>query len=167
MTKTIIYMHRPQVHQKEIPSIRWHVNKKGACRHGSDCAHFVSWNCSSLSQICTISQLGFFAFQRVHSSAQQREQRLRMRSLEFRHASAAFRLCGHYRGRHIALRMNSSMIGTSRADFLSSCGKSSSNASNKPLESMTSALRIVVSWIFYADHMRHHGCERSTRSSLR
>ena len=40
--------------------------------------------------------------------------------LNFVMASAAFRLCGHHRGRHIALRMNSSMIGTSRADFWSS-----------------------------------------------
>ena len=60
--------------------------------------------------------------------------------LNFVMASAAFRLCGHHRGRHIALRINSSMIGTSRADFRSSCGKSLSNASNKPLESMTSVL---------------------------
>ena len=60
--------------------------------------------------------------------------------LNFAMASAAFRLCGHHRGRHIALRINSSMIGTSRADFRSSCGKSLSNASNKPLESVTSVL---------------------------
>ena len=40
--------------------------------------------------------------------------------LNFVMASAAFRLCGHHRGRHIALRMNSSMIFTSRADFRSS-----------------------------------------------
>ena len=60
--------------------------------------------------------------------------------LNFVMASAAFRLCGHHRGRHIALRINSSMIGTSRADVRSSCGKSLSNASNKPLESMTSVL---------------------------
>ena len=60
--------------------------------------------------------------------------------LNFVMASAAFRLCGHHRGRHIALRINSSMIGTSRADFRSSCGKSLSNASDEPLESMTSVL---------------------------
>ena len=60
--------------------------------------------------------------------------------LNFVMASAAFRLCGHHRGRHIALRINSSMIGTSRGDFRSSWGKSLSNASNKPLESMTSVL---------------------------
>ena len=63
-------------------------------------------------------------------------------------ASAAFRLCGHHRGRHIALRINSSMIGTSSADFRSSCGKCT--------------LRIFVGWIFVSDHMRHHGFERST-----
>ena len=40
--------------------------------------------------------------------------------LNFVMASAAFRLCGHHRGRHIALRINSSIIGTSRADFRSS-----------------------------------------------
>ena len=43
--------------------------------------------------------------------------------LNFVMASAAFRLCGHHRRRHITLRINSSMIGTSSADFRSSCGK--------------------------------------------
>ena len=85
VTNTIIYTAPPSDTPERDPSIRWHVNKKRAFRHGSDCAHFVSWYCSSLSQICTISQLGFFAFQRVHSSAQQREQRFRVRSLELRH----------------------------------------------------------------------------------
>ena len=146
------------------PSIRWHVNKKGAFRHGSDGAHFVLWDRSSLSQICTISQLGFFAFQRVHSRAQQIEQRFRnVLFFNFVMASAAFRLCGHRRGRHIARRMNSSMIGTSRADFRSSCGKSLSNASNKPFGIHDKCtLRIIVGWIFVSDHMRHRGFERST-----
>ena len=79
VTKTIIYMAPPSGTPERDPSIRWHMNKKGAFRHGSDGTHFVSWYCSSLSQICTISQLGFFAFQHVHSSAQQNEQRFRMR----------------------------------------------------------------------------------------
>ena len=88
--------------------------------------------------------------------------------LNFVMASAAFRLCGHHRGRHIALRINSSMIGTSRADFRSSCGKSLSNASNKTFGIHDECtLRIIVGWIFVSDHMRHHGFERSTSSSLR
>ena len=88
--------------------------------------------------------------------------------LNFVMASAAFRLCGHHRGRHIALRMNSSMIGTSRADFRSSWCRSLSNASKKPFGIHDKcALRIVVGWIFVADFMRHHGFEMSTRSPLR
>ena len=83
--------------------------------------------------------------------------------LNFVMAPAAFRLCGHHRSRHIALRINSSMIGTSRADFRSSCGKSLSNASNKPFGIHDKCTpRIIVDWIFVSDHMRHHGFERST-----
>ena len=88
--------------------------------------------------------------------------------LNFVMASAAFRLCGHHRGRHIALRINSSMIGTSRADFRSSWCKSLSNASNKRFGIHDKcALKFVVGWIFVPDHMRRHCFERSTRSSLR
>ena len=61
------------------------MNKKNSFRHGFDCAHFVSWYSSSLSWSFSISQPSFFASQRVHSSTQQGEQRLRMRSLELCH----------------------------------------------------------------------------------
>ena len=65
--------------------------------------------------------------------------------LNFVMASAAFRLCGHHRGRHIALRINSSMIGTSRADVRSSYRKSLSNASNQTFGIHDkSTLRITV-----------------------
>ena len=106
----------------------------------------------------------FFTFPRVHTSAQQIEQWLRMCSLNFVMASAAFRWCGHHRGRHTALCMNSSMIGTSNADFLREiivqCVEQSFGVHHKR------ALGIVAVRIFVADHMWHEIFDGSTGPSL-
>ena len=130
---------RPHVPRKEIPSIWWHMKK------------FVSsriWQHS----LCVVVQFQlvvelhdpparifspFNVYIPVRSNVNNGSE---CAPLNFVMASAAFRLCGHHRGRHISLRINCSMIGTSRADFRSSWCKSLSNASNKPFESMTSVL---------------------------
>ena len=88
----------------------------------------MSWYSSNLSLICTIRQLVFSPFNVYIPVRSKVNDGPECAPLNFVMAPAVFRLCGHHRGRHIALRINSSMIGTSRADFRSSWGESLSNA---------------------------------------
>ena len=95
---------------KRSPHSWIRVDKKRRTLCLSSCStHFVSRYFSSLTLICTFRPVR----NRLNSGCE-------CAPLNFVMASAAFRLCGHHRGRHIALRMNSSIIGTSSADSRSS-----------------------------------------------
>ena len=131
VTKTIIYMAPPHVPRKDISSIRWHMNKKTRSVTDSTALTSCVVQFQFFEELFDQPNSGFFAFKTctfpVRSNVNNGSE---CAPLNLVMASAAFRLCGHHRGRHIALR-----IGTSRADFRSSWCKSLSNASNKPLES--------------------------------
>ena len=132
---------RTHVHRKEIPSIRWHMNKKKT-RSVTDLTALTLCRgtvpvCRRVARSANSDFSPFNVYIPVRSNVNNGSE---CAPLNFVMASAAFRLWRHHRDRHIALRINSSMIGTCRADFRSFCGKSLSNASNKPLESMTSVL---------------------------
>ena len=69
--------------------------------------------------------------------------------LNFVMASAAFRLCGHHRGRHIALRM------VFPEQISGHPGVSHSPTHQTNLWNHDEcALRIIAGWIFVPDHMR-------------
>ena len=120
VTKTTIYMALPSRTPIRDPSIRWHMNKKKSFRHGSDTTH-VAVQFQFVVELPDRSASSDFSPFNVYIPVRNNVNNgSECAPLNFVMASAAFRLCGHHRGRHIALRINSSMIGTSRADFRSS-----------------------------------------------